>query len=100
MSTTQPSRPNGSARAVVLKTLKGAKTLAQLSSDFGIHAQQITERSGVPVEAAVTRRNPQHIRVSDQQTAPQYRTAGANQKPCFSADWLVEAGRPFRFVMW
>ncbi len=28
---------------VVLEALKGAKTLAQLSSDFGIHAQQITD---------------------------------------------------------
>ncbi len=38
---------------VVLEALKGAKTLAQLSSEFGIHAQQITERSGVPVERQV-----------------------------------------------
>ena len=28
---------------VVLEALKGVKTLAQLSSDFGIHAQQITD---------------------------------------------------------
>ncbi len=28
---------------VVLEALKGAKTLAQLSSEFGIHAQQITD---------------------------------------------------------
>ena len=28
---------------VVLEALRGAKTLAQLSSDFGIHAQQITD---------------------------------------------------------
>jgi transposase len=28
---------------VVLEALKGAKTLAQLSSDFGVHAQQITD---------------------------------------------------------
>lgn len=28
---------------VVLEALKGAKTLAQLSTDFGIHAQQITD---------------------------------------------------------
>lgn len=28
---------------VVLEALKGIKTLAQLSSDFGIHAQQITD---------------------------------------------------------
>jgi len=30
-------------RAVVIEALKGAKTLAQLSSEFGIHAQQITD---------------------------------------------------------
>ncbi|RAJ90818.1 hypothetical protein LX87_05447 [Larkinella arboricola] len=29
---------------VVLEALKGHKTLAQLSSEFGIHAQMITER--------------------------------------------------------
>lgn len=29
---------------VVLEALKGAKTLAQLSIEFGIHAQQITDR--------------------------------------------------------
>lgn len=28
---------------VVLEALKGAKTLAQLSSEFGIHAQMITD---------------------------------------------------------
>jgi transposase len=28
---------------VVVEALKGAKTLAQLSSEFGIHAQQITD---------------------------------------------------------
>lgn len=28
---------------VVLEALKGTKTLAQLSSDFGVHAQQITD---------------------------------------------------------
>ncbi|MBC3788694.1 putative transposase [Spirosoma sp. LMG 31448] len=28
---------------VVLEALKGAKTLAQLSTEFGIHAQQITD---------------------------------------------------------
>jgi len=28
---------------VVLEALKGVKTLAQISSDFGIHAQQITD---------------------------------------------------------
>ena len=28
---------------VVIEALKGAKTLAQLSSEFGIHAQQITD---------------------------------------------------------
>ena len=28
---------------VVLETLKGQKTLAQLSSEFGLHANQITE---------------------------------------------------------
>lgn len=28
---------------VVLEALKGVKTLAQLSSDFGVHAQQITD---------------------------------------------------------
>ena len=28
---------------VVLEALKGQKTLAQLSSEFGIHAQQITD---------------------------------------------------------
>lgn len=28
---------------VVLEALKGTKTLAQLSSEFGIHAQQITD---------------------------------------------------------
>lgn len=28
---------------VVLEALKGAKTLAQLSSEFGLHAQQITD---------------------------------------------------------
>ena len=28
---------------VVLEVLKGAKTLAQLSSEFGIHAQMITD---------------------------------------------------------
>jgi len=28
---------------VVLEALKGVKTLAQLSSEFGIHAQQITD---------------------------------------------------------
>ena len=28
---------------VVLEALKGIKTLAQISSDFGIHAQQITD---------------------------------------------------------
>ena len=43
---------------MVLEALKGVKTLAQLQrqpgqSDFGIHAQQITERSGVPVERQV-----------------------------------------------
>lgn len=35
---------------VVLESLKGNKTLAQLSSEFGIHAQMITDRSGGPVE--------------------------------------------------
>lgn len=39
---------------VVLEALKGAKTLAQLSSDFGIHAQQITDwkrqvLDGIPI---------------------------------------------------
>ena len=28
---------------MVLEALKGVKTLAQISSDFGIHAQQITD---------------------------------------------------------
>ncbi len=28
---------------VVLEALKGVKTLAQISSDFGIHAQQVTD---------------------------------------------------------
>ena len=28
---------------VVVEALKGTKTLAQLSSEFGIHAQQITD---------------------------------------------------------
>jgi transposase-like protein len=28
---------------VVIEALKGVKTLAQLSSEFGIHAQQITD---------------------------------------------------------
>lgn len=28
---------------VVLEALKGAKTLAQLSTEFGVHAQQITD---------------------------------------------------------
>ena len=39
---------------VVLEALKGVKTLAQISSDFGIHAQQITDwkrqvLDGIPV---------------------------------------------------
>ncbi len=38
---------------VVLEALKGVKTLAQISSDFGIHAQQITDRDGGPVERQV-----------------------------------------------
>jgi transposase-like protein len=36
------SKPNRAAGAVVLEALKGQKTLAQLSSQFGIHAQMIT----------------------------------------------------------
>jgi transposase-like protein len=40
---------------VVVEALKGAKTLAQLArqpgqSEFGIHAQQITDRNGGPVD--------------------------------------------------
>jgi hypothetical protein len=41
---------------VVVEALKGVKTLAQLvrqpgQSEFGIHAQQITDRNGGPVDA-------------------------------------------------
>jgi transposase len=40
-----PRRVHDSAfkTKVVLEALKGAKTLAQLSTEFGIHAQQITD---------------------------------------------------------
>ncbi len=40
-----PRSVHGSAfrTKVVLEPLKGAKTLAQLASEFGIHAQKITD---------------------------------------------------------
>jgi len=43
--TKSPRRVHDSAfkTKVVLEALKGAKTLAQLSTEFGIHAQQITD---------------------------------------------------------
>jgi putative transposase len=34
---------SGFKTRVVLEALKGAKTLAELSTEFGIHAQQITD---------------------------------------------------------
>ena len=37
------SRQNGAARAVVLEALKEQKTLAQLSSEFELHANQISD---------------------------------------------------------
>jgi len=51
--TTSISRPNGAARAVVLEALKEQKTLAQLSGEFELYAQQISEWkkqvvSGIP----------------------------------------------------
>ncbi|MEI7587051.1 hypothetical protein [Runella sp.] len=36
-------RQNGAARAVVLEVFKEQKTLAQLSSEFELHATQISE---------------------------------------------------------
>ena len=37
------SKLNGAARAVVLETLKEQKTLTQLSSEFGLHVNQISD---------------------------------------------------------
>jgi hypothetical protein len=37
---TKVSKLSGAARAVVLETLKEQKTLSQLSSEFGLHANQ------------------------------------------------------------
>ena len=43
------------------------------------------------LETPSTRWNPRHIRVTNQQTNPQYRTAGANRKPTLSADWPIKS---------
>lgn len=67
---------------VVLEALKGAKTLAQLSSEFGIHAQQITERTGAPVEASGTRRDAHHLRL-------RYFQASAYHRATRTAGWPV-----------
>jgi transposase-like protein len=40
---TKVSKLSGAARAVVLETLKEQKTLSQLSSEFGLHANQISD---------------------------------------------------------
>ncbi|PRY27785.1 hypothetical protein CLV58_1313 [Spirosoma oryzae] len=78
---------------VVLKAFKGVKTLAQLSTEFGIHAQQITERSGVPVEASGTRWDANAVRVGSGQARAGYRAARADRSPSLSTDWSVESGR-------
>lgn len=75
---------------VVLEALKGHKTLAQLSSEFGIHAQMITERSGVPVETAGSRRNALSVRDNIQQTNPIGRATRTNRSAFVSTNWAVE----------
>lgn len=43
------------------------------------------------LETPGTRRNPWPIRVDNQQTDSEYRTAGANRKPALSADWPAKS---------
>ena len=43
------------------------------------------------LETTGTRWNSQHIRVANQQTDPQCRTAGTNRKPSISADWPAKS---------
>lgn len=78
---------------IVLEALKGQKTLAQLSSEFGIHAQMITERSGVPVETSGSRWYPFAIRDNAQQANPVSRATGTDRSSSISTDWSTKGGR-------
>lgn len=55
---------------VVLEALKGARTLAQLSTEFGIHAQQITDWKKQALEV--------YPRCSNQQR-PKQRSPNSNE---------------------
>jgi transposase len=76
---------------VVLEALKGAKTLAQLSSEFGIHAQQITDwkrqvLDGIPsIFESTTSRPVLNIELREQIENPLFQQIGQLK---VENDWL------------
>jgi transposase-like protein len=73
-------RQNGGARAVVLEVLKEQKTLAQLSSEFELHATQISEWKKQVVSAMPSLFTEKKTIISEEEkeelTAPLYQQIG------------------------
>lgn len=73
-------RQNGAARAVVLEVLKEQKTLAQLSSEFELHATQISEWKKQVVGAMPSLFTEKKALISEEEkeelTAPLYQQIG------------------------
>ncbi len=78
---------------VVLEVLKRQKTLAQLSSELGIHAQMITERSGVPVETTGVGWSTLPFRDDTQRANHISRATRTNRISFVSTDWAAKSGR-------
>jgi putative transposase len=73
-------RQNGAARAVVLEVFKEQKTLAQLSSEFELHATQISEWKKQVVSAMPSLFTEKKTIISEEEkeelTAPLYQQIG------------------------
>jgi len=73
-------RQNGVARAVVLEVFKEQKTLAQLSSEFELHATQISEWKKQVVSAMPSLFTEKKTIISEEEkeelTAPLYQQIG------------------------
>ena len=93
--TKSPRRVHDSAfkTKVVLEALKGAKTLSQLATEFGIHPQQITERTGAPVEEADSQWLAISVQFTNGQTNVIRAAARRDRRTSLSTDWATKGGR-------